>query len=40
VIYLFNGASGELPVTTTSVVTGATLPSNSLGATSLSSAPP
>jgi hypothetical protein len=40
VIYLFNGASGGLPETTTSMITGATLPGNSLGATSLSSAPP
>jgi hypothetical protein len=40
VIYLFNGAVGGLPDTTTSVLTGATVPGNSLGPTSLSSAPP
>jgi hypothetical protein len=39
-IYLFNGAAGGLPETTTSMLTGATVPGNSLGPTSLSSAPP
>jgi hypothetical protein len=40
VIYLFNGAFSGLPQTTTSVLTGATVPGAMLGATSLSSAPP
>jgi hypothetical protein len=40
VIYLFDGAFGGLPQTTTNTLTGATLPGNILGITSLSSAPP
>jgi FG-GAP repeat/FG-GAP-like repeat len=40
VIYLFDGAFGGLPDTTSNVLTGATLPGGMLGATSLSSAPP
>lgn len=39
-IYLFNGAVGGLPETTTNLLNGATVPGNDLGPTCLSSAPP
>jgi hypothetical protein len=39
-IFLFDGAFGGLPDTTSNVLTGATTPGGALGATSLSSAPP
>lgn len=40
VVYLFNGGSAGLPDTTVTMLTGATVPGNKLGPTSLSSAPP